>query len=103
LSGEERCHAVRAERRARCARRRIDRNEPGINGIGDDPLGTVGGRLRRLIVRNAATRPIGGAGGISLGVIAPDLSAGQRIERNDVVVAGADIKASANLERRDLE
>ena len=101
---EQRHFAVRAEVAAALAGLRIDRDQSRVRRRREDSFGTVGRRLGRFEIRDAATR----RGEANLRVLqlrieAPALSAGVGIERGDDVAREADIERVADLQRRRLE
>src|SRR5262245_17256418 len=98
--------AASAELGAWCARGRVERDETGVNRGDEDaaaaPAIHTGVRIEPG--RHAARRDDGEpAGAINLGVIAPSLLAGLRVERDDTVVRRAEEERVLHHERRGFE
>src|SRR3546814_19938354 len=75
----------------------------GIYGSGIYPFGAQTLRIRDTIIGDASASQSVNSSRIDLRTMTPDFLAGFRVERDDVIIAGAEIKSLADIERRSLK
>src|SRR3546814_11163446 len=80
-----------------------DLDQAGIYGSGIYPFGAQTLRIRDTIIGDASASQSVNSSRIDLRTMTPDFLAGFRVERDDVLIAGAEIKSLADLYRRSLQ
>jgi hypothetical protein len=84
---------------------RVDRQQARIGGAGEDAFSAGGapGSIGRLVIGDAAALAVRRGAHVLTGTEAPFLRTAFRVERDDVIIGGADIDRVADLERIDLQ
>src|SRR3546814_10876559 len=84
---------VTAETATACPRHGIQSDQAGIYGSGIYPFGAQPLRIRATIIGDASASQSVNSSRIDMRTMTPDFLAGFRVERDDVILAGAEIKS----------
>src|SRR3546814_10087446 len=93
---------VTAETGTACPRHGIQSDQAGIYGSGIYPFGAQTLRIRDTIIGDASASQSVNSSRIDLRTMTPDFLAGFRVERDDVIIAGAERSEEHTSELKSL-